>query len=110
MSIRADAGLLFLTQEKVQNPASSEMPFLLAAVNQNVLVGAASILKGVGKDGQTLKCRLLVDALCDAVNRPVIPGEPSGIEGDSVEGDAEETTYKVCLNNSLSRSPFCPHK
>jgi hypothetical protein len=61
---------LRITQKQVQRPATPDMDSRLATVVQDVIVVAASFLKGVSEDGQAVEGSVVVDGL-----------EPSGVDG-----------------------------
>jgi hypothetical protein len=59
----------------------------LSAVVQDVFVVAPGILKGIGKDGHSVKGSLVVDAIGEGKYGG---SEPRGVEGDGAEGIAED--------------------
>ena len=73
---------LLLSQDKVHNPASSNMVTRLAAVGKDAGIVAAHFFQGVGKDGETgfvecprRKASIIVGGLCEGQHGR---GEPSG--------------------------------
>jgi hypothetical protein len=66
----------------------------LAAVAQDVGVGAAGFFQSVSEDGQAVESSVVVDRLGESSNSG---SEPSGIEGDGLEWIAEEFPKNVAL-------------
>src|SRR5437773_1115428 len=56
MPLRGYGGL-FLAQDQVHGPAAPYMLTRLAAMVQNVLLGATRFFKGVSKDGEMIRCK-----------------------------------------------------
>jgi len=67
---REDDGLL-LAQEQIDYPTTSDMLPRLAAVGENVGVGAARFFKGVAQDGKNVKSSFLVDGLGHSQDGPI---------------------------------------
>ncbi len=74
----------------------------LAAVIQNVGVGAAGFFKGIGQDGHTVEGTLIVDGLGDFLHRAVVLGQPRAMDGDGAEGIAEDVTEGAALATKLN--------
>ena len=68
-----------------------------ATVIENLRVGAAGFLQGIGEDRHDVVAAVVVDRLREFGNGAVVPGEPIGIDGDRAEGVAED----VAENNRL---------
>jgi hypothetical protein len=86
MSSREDESLL-LPQNQIHDPTAGKMLSWLAAVGQNVGVGAARLFRGIGQYGHYLESPLVVDAAGEGQHawRP-----PNGVEGDGMEGITED--------------------
>jgi hypothetical protein len=89
-------------EQQVENPATANVFGVFSAMVQNVGIVAAGVFEGVGKDGHTIKGTLIVDVLCDAANRAVVPGEPVELHGDGTEWVPEDVTEKVTLMGTLN--------
>jgi hypothetical protein len=75
----------------------------LAAVIQNVGIGATGFFQSISQDGHTVKGTLVVDALGYLLYRAVVPGEPSGVDGDGAKGKgADEIAEDGGLGGTLA--------
>src|SRR5262249_4793655 len=74
----------------------------LTAVAEDVGVGAAGLLQGVGQDGQAVAGSPVVDGLGQPGNRAVIPGQPRWFNRHRVKRVAEEVSQNLTLQDPLS--------
>src|SRR5436305_1032056 len=66
-----------LAQQQVDDPAAADVRPGAATVRQDGLVVAAGVEQRVGQDGEAVEGALLVDALRDLRDAPVVPVKPS---------------------------------
>ena len=82
----ASVTLSLLAQNEIYHPTTSYMLSRLPAVIQDVGVSATGFFKGIGQDRHTVKGSFIVDALGYLLRRAVIPGDPSGVDGNRAKG------------------------
>ena len=68
-----------------------------AQVAQDVGVGAAGLLQGVGQDGQAVEGPLLVDRRGEFGDRAALSRQPGGARGERPEGVADDAAEQAGL-------------
>src|SRR5262249_19486325 len=81
---------LRLAEDQVHDPAAADVLAALAAVGEDVGVGAAGVLEGVGQDRQVMEGPLVVDAAGDGRDGAVVPRQPGGVDSDGTERERAE--------------------
>src|SRR5262249_22250587 len=79
----------FLAENQINDPAAPHMFCWLAAVVQNVGVGAACLFESIGKNGHSVKGFFIIDGLSESGH---VGCQPGSIDGDRTEGVAEDVT------------------
>jgi hypothetical protein len=75
----------------------------LAAMIQNVGIGAAGFFEGVGQNGQTVESAVVIDRLSQLRESAFVPRQPSGTERDKMEEVAPDVTKNPSLGGLLGR-------
>src|SRR5262245_16121858 len=86
---------LLLAQKKVYNPASTDVIPWLAAVTEDVGVGATCFLQGISQDGQAIEGSLIVNGLGKSWDGATVPRQPSRINDRRKR--IEEVTEQVAV-------------
>src|SRR5262249_53336227 len=69
-------------QKDVHQPGAAEVLAVLAAVSEDVGIGATRIFEGVGQNGQRREVAIVGDVSGEADHLAVVPAQPARIDGD----------------------------
>ena len=90
-----------LPKHHVDHPAASNVRAVASAVVQYVGIVATSICQGVGKNWHSVESTIIVNALCDFNNRPIVPSEPSGVDSGRTKGVGENVSEQGSVDYQL---------
>jgi hypothetical protein len=82
-------------QQQIHNPATANVLAGLAAVIQNVGVGAAGFFEGVGQDRQSVKCTLVINLLGQLSHNARFPYQPRWIKNHTAKSVTENVSEQL---------------
>ena len=88
------------SQQQIDDPAAADVFAVVAAVREDVGVGAAGVFEGVGQQRQAVEGAGVVNRLRHLADRAIVPGEPRSRRGRWMERIAKYTANHVGLNTA----------